>query len=430
MDEWRRIYFIVPRFNPVGGILRDLCFAAHARDLGYEVVVGSEHEAYDPSLPVFEIPHVRDLSPENGVAFVDANEISVGPRELAFFSGVGLYRLLERRLSQWTQDEQVIQAVRGPRPAEPSFAGGYGVKVLGLPLARMVTNEYVLEAVKPHLPPGSFTEIIPLGHDTTFFAKRREGGVGAPVKVAYTTWKSEVGDEAASLLEGDPAFEFRAIRGTARWEDLRELYHWADVFLSTPLPAEGFYLPGLEAMAAGNIVLTPDAFGNRAYCRFGENCVLVEHSDAQSYADTLRNLASADPETLDAMRRHGYETAARHTWEAEERRFAAFLERLVARLEKNGPPRRRRPADLELLESQLGQTRHELQEVRLQSKGLQRGLTNTKRRDADLQRDLANMKRRNTDLQCELDDIKTSRTFGVVRQLGEARARLPRFRAK
>src|SRR3712207_7798144 len=94
-------------------------------------------------------------------------------------------------------------------------------------MARIVTNECVLEAVKSYLNPSSFTEIIPVGHDTTFFAKRREGGVGSPVKVGYTTWKSEVGDEVSSLLGSDSGFEFRAIRKTAYWEELRELYHWA-----------------------------------------------------------------------------------------------------------------------------------------------------------------------------------------------------------
>ena len=95
MERWQRFYFLVLKFNPVGGIVRDLCFAAHARDLGYEVVVGCK-ETYDPNLPIFGIPHVRELSPENGVTFVDVRDIAVRPGELAFFSGVGLYRFLER----------------------------------------------------------------------------------------------------------------------------------------------------------------------------------------------------------------------------------------------------------------------------------------------------------------------------------------------
>ena len=280
MERWHRVYFLVPRFEPVGGIVRDLCFAAHARNLGYEVVVGCP-QPYDPDLPIFGIPHVEELSVENGVTFVDARSITLDPWELAFFSGVGLYKFLERRFGAWTRHEQVIQAVRGAQIAESSYAGGYSVRLLTRPMARMVTSEYVLEAVKPYLNPSSFTEIIPVGHDTTFFAKRREGGVGSPVRVGYTAWKSTVGDRVASLLGKDHGFEFRAIRETARWEELRELYHWADVFLATPLPVEGFYLPGLEAMAAGAIVLCPDILTNRAYCRFGENCVLVDHEDAR-----------------------------------------------------------------------------------------------------------------------------------------------------
>jgi hypothetical protein len=280
----------------------------------------------------------------------------------------------------------------------------------------MVTNEYNLEAIRPHLNPDSLTEIIPLGHDTTYFEKWRKGGVGEPVKVAYTTWKSEVGDETASLLANDPAFEFRAIRGTAGWEELRELYHWADVFLCTPLYAEGFYLPGLEAMAAGAIVVTPDAYGNRAYCRFGENCVLVEHSDPRSYADALRDIASWDTGSVDEMRRHGYEAAARHTWEAEERRFAAFLERLVDRLERRGPPRRLGPAEFEAKERRLAHASRELETA--------------KQRNASLVRELQAEKTQNASLRRELDEVKASGTYAVVSRASKLRGRLPRLRPK
>lgn len=39
-----------------------------------------------------------------------------------------------------------------------------------------------------------------------------------------------------------------------------------------PLEHEGFYLPALEAMALGCIVVCPDCVGNRSFCRAGINC--------------------------------------------------------------------------------------------------------------------------------------------------------------
>ena len=179
------------------------------------------------------------------------------------------------------------------RWANPAFTNGYAVRLLSRPMARIMTNDVVLEAVKPYLNPSSITEVIQLGNDSDFFAKERSGGLGSPIKVGYTTWKSGVGDEVATLLAGSPEFEFRAIRDPVGWAELRELYHWSDVFLATPLVEEGFYMPGLEAMAAGAVVISSDAGGNRAYCHFGENCIEVGMDDARGYVGALEGLRTA-----------------------------------------------------------------------------------------------------------------------------------------
>lgn len=335
MDKWRRIYFLLPTFQPIGGMVRDLCFAHHAMTLGYEPVICCIHP-YGKELPMFNIPRLSELSPENGIEFVHPSRITLGPGELAWFCGVGMYEILQHRLSRWTRHEQIIQAVRGIRPTDPSYTDGYALRLLTRPMARMVTNDIVLEAVRPYLPKDSFTEVITVAHDTDFFLKHRSGGLGSPLKVAYTPWKSELGDRVAALLDGAD-FEFRSAGRQASWDQLRELYHWADVFLSTPMVTEGFYLPGLEAMAAGAIVLTPDVGGNRTYCRFGENCLQVEWEDESSYANVLRSLKTESPERIDRIRRQGYETLKNHTWDREERQFAEFLNKLKGRLDELGP---------------------------------------------------------------------------------------------
>jgi hypothetical protein len=46
----------------------------------------------------------------------------------------------------------------------------------------------------------------------------------------------------------------------------------ARVSVLLPNPKEGFYLPAVEGMAAGTLVVCPDCIGNRSYCLDGENC--------------------------------------------------------------------------------------------------------------------------------------------------------------
>lgn len=331
--RWRRMYFLTPTFRPVGGVVKIFDYVNHARSLGYNPIVCCP-EPYKEDLPLFGIERFSDISPENGVKFTGLEQFSIGPRDLAFLSWPTHYEVAEMRLSRWSSHEQVIFIVQNVRWANPKWIGGYAVRLLSRPMARIMTNEVVLEAVKPYLNETSLTEVIRLGHESGFFAKDRSGGLGAPVKVGYTTWKSDVGDRVASLLENSGKFEFRAIRDPVGWDELRGLYHWSDVFLATPLAEEGFYLPGLEAMAAGAVVVSSDAGGNRAYCEFGENCIPAKLDDAESYAEALRSLGSESLKEINRLRRNGYSTVKRHTLAHEERRFGDFLVRLTKRLDR------------------------------------------------------------------------------------------------
>ena len=335
MNGKQRMYFLTPMFEPVGGVVKVFDYVNHAVALGYEPIIASP-ERYREDLPLFTNRRFSNLTPEGGLKYIDLEQVSLGPDDLAFLTWPTHYEVVERRMSRWTQHEQVIQIVQNVRWANPAFAGGYAVRVLSRPMARIMTNDVVLEAVKPYLNPTSLTEVIQLGHDAAFFAKSRTGSLGSPLKIAYTTWKSDVGDKVASLLSG-PDFQIKAIRRPAGWEELRKLYHWADVFLATPFAEEGFYMPGLEAMAAGNVVISPDAGGNRAYCDFGKNCLPVELDDARGYAAVLKSLKSERTEEVNRLRREGYETVKRHTLEHEKERFGEFLDVLKGRLAKLGP---------------------------------------------------------------------------------------------
>ena len=346
MNGKQRMYFLTPMFEPVGGVVKVLDYVNHAVALGYEPIIACP-ERYREGLPLFTNPRFSNLTPENGIKYIDLEQVSLGPDDLAFLTWPAHYEVVERRMSRWTQHEQVIQIVQNVRWANPAFNEGYAVRVLSRPMARIMTNDIVLEAVEPYLNQTSLTEVIQLGHDSAYFTKSRAGGLGSPVKVAYTTWKSDVGDKVASMLSGS-GFQFKAIRKPAGWEELRKLYHWADVFLATPFAEEGFYMPGLEAMAAGAVVISPDAGGNRAYCDFGKNCIPVELDDAGSYVSALKALRSENVEEINRLRREGYETVKRHTLEHEKERFGEFLDVLKGRLAKLGPevesPRRAKNA--------------------------------------------------------------------------------------
>lgn len=325
------MYFMTPTFRPVGGVVKIFDYVNHALALGYEPVIAC-WESYKPKLPLFEIPRFSGISPENGVRFIDLEQAAPGPHDFAFVSWPSDYRPLETRMGRWTRHGQAIFIVQNVRWANPAFEDGYAIRLLSRPMAWIMTNDIVLEAVRPYLNTSLMAEVIQLGHQSEFFEKRRSGGLGSPIRIGYTTWKSDVGDRVARMLaKSDDGFKFRALREPVGWAELRELYHWSDIFLATPLVEEGFYLPGLEAMAAGAVVISSDAGGNRAYCQFGKNCVEAGFDDAESYAKAVKSLRAAGAGEIERLRAAGYDTVGRHTLTHEKERFGEFMERLTAR---------------------------------------------------------------------------------------------------
>lgn len=319
-----RIFFLVPGLRPTGGVVKVFDYARHALDLGHEpVMCAGKH--FRPGLPLFCVERFADLTPAAGIRWVRGFDYTMASGDLAFFSWPAHYEIAADRLPPGSPPERIIHLVQNTRHGNPQWLEGLAVRLLGRPMARLMITQEVLEACRPYLNGASPTRVIPEGHDWPYFHRERHGGLPRRVQVGYTTWKSTVGQEVEEALVGDPRFVFRSIRETVAWPELRELYHWCDVFLGFPNPQEGFYLVGLEAMAAGALFVTPDVEGNRSYCRWGENCLKVPFGWAPGYVEALEEIAAMDAAVVQAMRSAGYAVLGSYTLEAECRRFGEFL---------------------------------------------------------------------------------------------------------
>jgi len=323
-----RFVFVTPSYNPVGGVVTMFDYLNHALAIGFTEVqvvcrfpVG-EHE------PLFAMDRFRSLLTNEHVSFHLEVPSQLEPGDLSMFSWPTDYHTLEAALGPESSTDQIIHIVQNVRHANPQFAEGYGVRILGRRMSRVSITHEVTEACRPFLNPNSMTDTIVEGHAWEYFSLTRASGLPNPIKVGYTTWKSSVGDEVARILRDDPRFEFEAIRSTAVWSELRELYHGCDAFLGCPGPEEGFYLPGIEAFAAGCILIVPDVGGNMAYSRFEDNCLPVDFEDAEGYVAQLQSLAEELPTEIDRMRSAAYETLSLHTLEKEQEGFAQVVSKL------------------------------------------------------------------------------------------------------
>ena len=96
------------------------------------------------------------------------------------------------------------------------------------------------------------------------------------------------------------------------------------VAVCLPRAEEGFYLPALEAMALGCIVVTLDCIGNRGFCRHEWNCLVAEPTVESLAAMTERALKLPDW-AREYMLQQARATAAEYSLEAERKRFHAVL---------------------------------------------------------------------------------------------------------
>ena len=96
------------------------------------------------------------------------------------------------------------------------------------------------------------------------------------------------------------------------------------VALCLPYAEEGFYLPALEAMASGCLVVTMDGIGNRGFCRHEKTCLMAEPHPDSLLEMTRRALAIPGPER-GLFHRRARAIAVRHSLDAERERFQAVL---------------------------------------------------------------------------------------------------------
>lgn len=96
------------------------------------------------------------------------------------------------------------------------------------------------------------------------------------------------------------------------------------VAVCLPRSEEGFYLPALEAMAAGCTVVTLDCVGNRGFCRHEHNCLVAE-DDPESLARATMKAVGVAVSDRHRLHTNAAETVRAHSLEAERQRFHALL---------------------------------------------------------------------------------------------------------
>ena len=152
----------------------------------------------------------------------------------------------------------------------------------------------------------------------------RSAWTSRPRRVVVVGYKRPELAMALSRCLTEQAIEHDVVIGFLHRDAFLGLLAMTQVAVCLPHPTEGFYLPALEAMALGCVVVTLDAVGNRGFCRDGENCVLAR-PDAESLASAVARSLRFSDGARESLLARSAETVADHALEVERERFHAVL---------------------------------------------------------------------------------------------------------
>lgn len=211
----------------------------------------------------------------------------------------------------------ILHFVQHPGYATDPVLRGY--------LARPARRLFTSDALHAYLAPlcNGPTAVVPIGVDPVF----GRGGAGdKPIPVTILGAKQAHFAAAVAERLRTLGVEVELLDGSWRSRAAHVAAVWASAILVTlPNPVEGFYLPPLEGMAAGCVVVCPDVDYNRGHCIDGETCLQPAFGDVDAHVEAvLRGLRDA------ALRKHliagGAAMARRHSMRRERSAFHAMLD--------------------------------------------------------------------------------------------------------
>jgi hypothetical protein len=164
--------------------------------------------------------------------------------------------------------------------------------------------------------------VIPNGIDLTCLPERRGGEWTVDVLIAGLKEPELAAQVAARLAREGRRIDVLSEQ-ISRPDFLGRIQE-ARITVFLPHMTEGFYLPALEGMALGTIVVCPDCIGNRSYCLPGFNAFRPNYT----IDDVVRDVEAALALPIDQARQvleNARQTAAEHSLERERLTFLDVL---------------------------------------------------------------------------------------------------------
>ena len=211
----------------------------------------------------------------------------------------------------------LVQHVRHADPDDPRH------RFLGHPAIRICVSEEVASAVTAtgRVKGPIFT--IPNAVDVRMGAVDNGAATCRDIDVLVVANKRpDLGRRLRDRLCGGDERVVHLVDRTLPRPAFLDLLRRARVSVFAPGRTEGFYLPALEGMALGTLVVCADCVGNRSFCLPGENCYRPEATE-EALVAAVEQACALPQDAVGTMVARGRATAAQHDLSSER---AAFLD--------------------------------------------------------------------------------------------------------
>ena len=317
-DAVRTVWFYRSHFRRTGGTLKHSHYFGHVRST----------RGFSPRI-VFGTAPADELDARERARLwpsgtgTPADRWAPGPHDVLFLAGLD-WRYLERIGLKGLPNPRInlVQHVRHAHEGTERY------EFLSERAVRICVSPEVADAIAATGRTTGPVLTISNGTDLTPFAQCSDGSpAGYANRRLAVTIAGLKRRRLARRLSGRlraAGIEHRLLTDFVDRDAFLELLAGSRVAVCLPGAEEGFYLPALEGMAKGAIVVTLDCIGNRGFCRHGDNCFVVGPKPDSLLGETLRALALPVAERVQ-MHRRARDTAAIHSLDAERARFQAIL---------------------------------------------------------------------------------------------------------
>lgn len=278
--------------------------------------------AYTPKI-FFSKKSVWDRNPWLGNC-VPEKEWRPNSADILFLAGVDWVRLEGIELDEKIPVINLIQGLRHADPSDRRF------QYLSQKAIRICVSKEVADALKKTKQVNGPIYTVPNGIDLSLIqhviTATREGSNKQKDVLISGLKNHDFAKKIEARLREMGLFVETLYDGIPRKLYLEKIAE-AKVSIFLPRTKEGFYLPAIESMALGTLVICPDCIGNRSFCKDNINCFMPKYEiefivEKTRLAMTMDNLKYAE------MIKQGKQTSRHYSLAEEEQSFLEIMKKI------------------------------------------------------------------------------------------------------